>query len=58
VEYDGARECDEMGSLVAAALERVETSFTVASGTYDIDLSTPWFPLWCGVLTMNANLRR
>ena len=58
VEYDGARECDEMGSLVAAALERVEPSFTVASGTYDIDLSTPWFPLWCGVLTLNANLRR
>ena len=57
-EYDGARLCDELGSLVAKALERVEPTYTAASGTYAIDLSTPWFPLWCGVLSMTVNLRR
>lgn len=57
-EYVGARECDEMGELVAKALERVEPRFTAAMGDYTIDLATAWFPLWCGTLNMTLNLRR
>jgi hypothetical protein len=57
-EYTGVRLCDELGALVSAALERVEKGYTVASGSYSIELSTPWFPLWCGLLSMTANIRR
>ena len=57
-EYDGARLCDELGSLIAASIERVEPGWTAASGTYAVDLSTPWFPLWCGALQMVVNIRR
>ena len=57
-EYDGARLCDELGSLVVYAIERVEPGWTAASGTYAVDLSTPWFPLWCGALQMTVNIRR
>lgn len=57
-EYDGARLCDELGSLIAASISRVEPGWTAASGTYAVDLSTPWFPLWCGALQMTVNIRR
>ena len=57
-EYDGARLCDELGSLISASISRVEPGWTAASGTYAVDLSTPWFPLWCGALQMTVNIRR
>lgn len=58
LEYEGVRMCDELGSLIADVVVRVEGNYTTASSSYNVEYSTPWFPLWCGVLSLTINLRR